>query len=407
MKKNIAQCRTWRLILALPLVLTATQTWAFLYPYDFGSYYQQPRGMVNNAALLHFCDRSAALSGRLRSNDFQPVRPDENGNLGEKSTPTDGNAIEAEAGLCHHEVNWLTVGLFGAFSSFDSVLSTKSNQNPVVFPLQKTYLPVISGAVSLNLIENIHVGFAAQFFETIEIDARINLGEEIRATIDTRIAMAFNWNIGAALETPYGIFHGGYQPAFEADINFETAFALDLNAININFEQEIDDIFSLQGAIDYRPPTWQIGWIGNFAGGNLEVGGLISEWDRIGSSTFITFNDPLGITNVLFNRDDIILKKTFDLYAIITLDLSDDFSVHAGYAFFHSPIAVEADRRWAVAADIHSIKTGARLKTTLQGKTVYIEGQLIYGYMPEQQISGGGSLSGEYIAGMGQLSFPF
>lgn len=389
-------------LLVLLCMLLPTQASAFLYPYDFGSYADQPRGMVNNAALLHFCDRAAAFSGRLRSNKFQPVRGD---TAGTGTEPTDGNAIEAEAGLCHHELEWLTLGLFAAFSSFDSALSTQSENNPIVFPLQKTYLPVLSSAYSLTLIDNVHVGFAAQFFETIEIDAQIAVAEELRATIDTRIAITFNWNIGMAVETTMGILHAGYQPAFEADINFELSAPIDFSALNLNIQ--LDDFFSLDGALDYRPATWQVGWIGEFGAIQMELGALISEWDRLGAGTFITFSDRLGISQFLFTVDDIILHKTVDPYLHMTLSVDDSLSVHGGYAFFQSPIVAEDTSRWAVGGDIHSLKGGIQLKSYFRGKPVYFEGQLIYGYMPDQPVSGGMSVSGKYIAGMGQISFPF
>lgn len=398
----------------LSLLLPA-DAFAFLYPYDFGSFYDQPRGMVNNAALLYHCERSFAAAGRLRSNDFQPRRstkadndptaPSEANTV--ETEPTDGNAIEAEVGLCHHELDWLSLGIYSAFSSFDSTLSTQSEQNPIVFPLQKTYLPVISGAFSITLIENVHVGLAAQFFETVDIDATIIVSDELRATVDTRISMTFNWNIGAALETDFGILHAGYQPAFEADIDFEISAPIDLTALNLPFNVQFDDLFSLEGALDYRPATWQLGWIGDFGAQTLEIGALISEWDRLGSGIFISINDPFGAAEFLFTRNDIVLEKTVDPYIVIQTEFTDEITLYGGYAFFNAPIVVEDDKRWAVSGDIHSLKAGIRLKTEFRGKPVYLEGQMIYGYMPEQEISGDGLISGGYIAGMGQISFPF
>lgn len=377
---------------------------AFLYPYDFGSYFGQPRAMVNNAALLYGCEPSLTFAGRLRSNDFQPrSTPAEDS----KTEPTDGNAIEAEVGLCHQELDWLTLGVFSAFSSFDSVLSTKSETNPIVFPLQKTYLPVISGAFAVTLIEDLHVGFAAQFFETVEIDTKINISDELRATVDTRISLTFNWNVGAALETDLGIFHGGYQPAFEADIDFSVSAPIDLTSLNLPFNIELEDLFSLEGALDYRPATWQFGWIGNFGAQTIEIGGLINEWDRLGADTFVTLNDTFGITDLIFNRREIVLKKTLDPYIHIQTEFSDTLTLHAGYAFFNSPIEIADGRRWAIGGDIHSVKTGLRLKSTFRGRTIYLDGQLIYGYMPDQEVSNNGRVSGEYISGMGQISFPF
>jgi hypothetical protein len=175
----------------------------------------------------------------------------------------------------------------------------------------------------------------------------------------------------------------------------------------LNLNIQLDDFFSLDGALDYRPATWQVGWIGEFGAIQMELGALISEWDRLGAGTFITFSDRLGISQFLFTVDDIILHKTVDPYLHMTLSVDDSLSVHGGYAFFQSPIVAEDTSRWAVGGDIHSLKGGIQLKSYFRGKPVYFEGQLIYGYMPDQPVSGGMSVSGKYIAGMGQISFPF
>lgn len=392
------------LSLLLISALMPSKASAFLYPYDFGSYSDQPRAMVNNAALLYRCEPSITLAGRLRSNEFQPRSSEA---ADSTTDPTDGNAIEAEAGFCHHELEWLTLGAFSAFSSFDSKLSTRSETNPIVFPLQKTYLPVISGGFAVTVIDNFHLGFAAQFFETVEIDTRISISNELRATVETRISMAFNWNLGAALETDFGIFHGGYQPAFEADVDFSVSAPIDLSALNLPLSLELTDLFSLEGALDYRPATWQFGWIGKFDAHTVEIGGLISEWDRLGAGTFITLNDTFGLTDLIFNRNEITLKKTLSPYIVVQTKGSESLTLQAGYAFFSSPLEIEDSRRWAIAGDIHSVKGGFKLKSQFRGRVIYLEGQLIYGHMADQEVSNGGYVSGQYISGMGQISFPF
>ncbi|MEJ2754383.1 MAG: hypothetical protein P8104_00715 [Gammaproteobacteria bacterium] len=363
-----------RIFLAAVLTLAIEPASAFLYPYDFGSFANQPRSLIYNAGLLFKCERSSAYTMRLRYNDFQPVGLRSSD---KPSDPTDGNAIESEVGFCHKQYPWLSLGLFAAISSFNGNQSTKSLNNPIVFPLHKTYLPVLSGAFSVKVIENVHIGFSAQFFETLHVDTRIEIAEEFRAIIKTQIAFDFNWNVGAAFETPWGIVHGGYQPAFEAGLDVSVVTPLNLeqvNALPISFTL---DLISLEGALDYRPATWQIGWIG-----------------QVRSLDIITQNE-------------LRFRTTIDPYLIVRYPLSDTLTLQGGYAHFASPIIQDIPRRPAVSGDMHSLKVGATLHTYLHPTPMYLEGHLIYGIMPRQDISGGGQLSGNYFTGRVQVSFPF
>ncbi|MEJ2669823.1 MAG: hypothetical protein P8077_06075 [Gammaproteobacteria bacterium] len=393
-----------RIFLAAVLTLAIEPASAFLYPYDFGSFANQPRSLIYNAGLLFKCERSSAYTMRLRYNDFQPVGLRSSD---KPSDPTDGNAIESEVGFCHKQYPWLSLGLFAAISSFNGNQSTKSLNNPIVFPLHKTYLPVLSGAFSVKVIENVHIGFSAQFFETLHVDTRIEIAEEFRAIIKTQIAFDFNWNVGAAFETPWGIVHGGYQPAFEAGLDVSVVTPLNLEQVNALPISLTLDLISLEGALDYRPATWQIGWIGQVRSLDTEAGILISKWDDLGAKIFVQPSDPLGISDLLITQNELRFRTTIDPYLIVRYPLSDTLTLQGGYAHFASPIIQDIPRRPAVSGDIHSFKLGATLKTYFHQKPMYLEGHLIYGIMPRQDISGGGQLSGNYFTGRVQVSFPF
>jgi len=397
--------KCWQYSLLMILMAWTCHSHAFIYPYDFGSYARQPRSIVNNAALLFACNQSPTFAGRLRTNRFTPegLRTDD-----KPSLPTDDTAIEAEIGLCHHLLDWVSLGFFSAISSYDINETTKSLNNPLVFPFHKTYLPVISGAISIEPIDNFHFGFAAQFFETLKIDINLILLEELQATINTRIGAAANWNLGSAVETPFGVFHVGYQPAFEADLDVPITVPLDLSELTPLLPLDFTfDILQLDGALDYRPALWQLGWIGLFKNGiQAEAGVIINKWEDLGAEFFLRPQDPFGALDVFITDRTIILKNTVNPYMTLNFPLSDQFTIKTGLAAYRSPLVQQPERQAAVSGDVLTVKTGLVFNTKVFEIPMAMEGHLIYGHMKEQTVSGDGTVSGEFITFMSQLSFP-
>jgi len=388
------------------LCLYPSTSYGFNYPYDFGSFIHHPRSIVHNAALLFSCNQSPSFASRLRTNRFVPngLRTDN-----KPSLATDETAIDAEIGLCYHFKDWVSLGLFSAVSSYDINDTTKSLKNPLVFPFHKSYFPVISSAISIEPVDNLHVGFAAQFFETVPVEVKLFLIDEPQFTIQSRIGVAVNWNIGTAIETSYGIFHLGYQPAFESDLDVPFTIPLDFSELNPFIPINLDiDILTFDTALDYRPATWQIGWVGQFKRKiQAEIGIIVNYWEELGAEFFLRPQDLFGVLESIITQRNIVLKNTINPYFGIDLPISDSLVFKAGLAVFQSPLIKQAEKKPAVSGNVILIKTGMVLTKKLFDIPFSIEGHLTYGHMKEQAVSGGGRVSGEFITLMNQLSFPF